>query len=241
MSLPALPRPYYADGSVTLYHGDCRDIVPAMAAPIDLVLTDPPYGVAWDTDGRSRGGRYFPPIAGDDEPFDPTWLLRFPRLILFGANHYADRLPASPSWVVWDKRVGMASTHQADCELAWTNLGGPARMYRQVWNGGGGRRKDHPTARRGEPVSFHTTQKPLGLMRWLIERHSQPGDLILDPYAGSGTTLRAAKDLGRRAIGVEIEVAYCRVAALRCAQEVLALGMAGEESDVGEREEEEVG
>ena len=222
MSVVALPRPYYADEWVRLYQGDCRDIVPALTEEIDLVLTDPPYGIGWDTDGRSRGGRYFPPIIGDDAPFDPAWLLsRFPRLVLFGANHYADRLPASPSWVVWDKRVGMASNDQADCELAWTNLGGPARMFRQLWNGGGGRRKDNPTARRGEPVSFHPTQKPLGLMRWLIERHSRPGDLILDPYAGSGTTLRAAKDLGRRAIGIEIEPLYCETAARRLAQEVL--------------------
>src|SRR6266567_2677488 len=155
MTEDRLPPPYYADGWVTLYRGDCRNIVPALGGQVDLVLTDPPYGIAWDTDGRSRGGRYFPAIAGDDEPFDPTWLLRrFPRLILFGANHYADRLPASPSWVVWDKRVTMASNAQADCELAWTNLGGPARMYRQLWNGAGGRRKDHPSARRGEPVEF---------------------------------------------------------------------------------------
>ncbi len=225
MIAAALPEPYYADRWVRLYLGDCREIVPSIEEEIDLVLTDPPYGIGWKTDGRSRGGRYFPPLFGDDKPFDPAWLLaRFPRLVLFGANHYADALPASPSWVVWDKRMGMASNYQADCELAWTNLGGPARMYRQVWNGGGGRRKDNPSARRGDPVSLHPTQKPLGLMRWLIERHTEPGELILDPYAGSGTTLRAAKDLGRRAIGVEIAQRYCETAAGRCAQEVLFLG-----------------
>jgi len=222
MSDLAASRPYYADEWVRLFEGDCRDIVPALGEHVDLVLTDPPYGISWKTDGRSRGGRYFPPMVGDDEPFDPTWLLeRFPRLALFGANHYADRLPASPSWVVWDKRVHMASNNQADCELIWTNLGGPARMYRQLWNGGGGRRRDNPHARRGEPLSYHPTQKPLGLMRWLIERCSSPGQMILDPYAGSGTTLRAAKDLGRRAIGCEIEECYCETAAARLAQEAL--------------------
>ncbi len=225
-----LPAPYYADEWVRLYQGDCREIVPRLTEQVDLVLADPPYGISWDTDGRSRGGRWFPPMVGDDEPFDPAWMLSgFGRLVLFGGNHYADRLPASPSWIVWDKRVGMTSNDQADCEMAWTNLGGPARMYRQVWNGGGGRRKDNPGAKRGEAVSFHPTQKPLGLMRWIIERHTRPSDVILDPYAGSGTTLRAAKDLGRRAIGVEIEPQYCEVAARRCAQEVLDLSGTGAE------------
>ena len=229
------PVPYYADDLVLLYHGDCRVIVPQVIEPgeVGLVLTDPPYGIAHNTDGRSRGGHWFPPIVGDDRPFDPTWMLvTFKRLILFGANHYADRLPASPSWIVWDKVATLPS--HGDAELAWTNLGGPVRICRQSWNGGGGRRRDNPAPHRGDPVSFHPAQKPLGLMRLLIERHTSPGDLVLDPYAGSGTTLRAAKDLGRRAIGVEIEERYCETAAGRLAQEVIFF------TDVAETEQEEV-
>jgi site-specific DNA-methyltransferase (adenine-specific) len=157
-----------------------------------------------------------PPVVGDTQPFDPAPLLRFPRVVLFGANHYADRLPPSPTWLVWDKRDGVASDDNADCELAWTNLGGPARLYRHLWRG---------LCRASEQGQrhLHPTQKPVALMAWIIANWTKPGDLILDPYMGSGPVLRAAKDLGRRAIGIEIEERYCEIAARRLGQEVLPL------------------
>src|SRR5258708_1973329 len=103
------PDPYYSDGGITIYHGDCRELVPALALDrrSTLVVTDPPYGIGWDTDydGRGMGERTdshtYPPVYGDDEPFDPSWLTnRFDRLVLFGANNYSSRLPDSPGWVV---------------------------------------------------------------------------------------------------------------------------------------------
>lgn len=214
--------PYYADDLVTLYHGDCRELLPHVTA--DVVVTDPPYGIGWNTRGGSsgRGGQDFPAMVGDREVFEPSGILTLGLpTVLFGANHYASRLPLSPTWFVWDKRPEMESTDQADCEIAWTNLGGPARMFRFTWNGGHTeiyvKRGEHPSG----PVRYHPTQKPLALMRWVIQRC--PDGIILDPFAGSGSTLVAAKSLGRRSIGIEIEERYCEVAANRCRQEVLGL------------------
>jgi site-specific DNA-methyltransferase (adenine-specific) len=215
--------PYYQDDLVTIYHGDCREWMP----DADVIVTDPPYGIGWNAESggqrnrsRRRRGVVALPIYGDDEPFDPSRLLALNKpIVLFGANHYADRLPPSPSWIVWDKRVGMASNDQADCEVAWTNLGGPARMFRLVWNGG-----IRPAQDRRAPAAWgvlHPTQKPLSLMRWVLQRC--PAGTVLDPYMGSGSTLVAAKSLGRKAIGIEIEERYCEVAATRCSQDVLGL------------------
>jgi site-specific DNA-methyltransferase (adenine-specific) len=223
----SLPTPYYRDEAVTLYHGDCRDILPEVdPATVALVIADPPYGVNEATDRATRGRgmrgshwrcRDWPRIAGDDAPFDPSLLLGFPRLVLFGANHYADRLPSSRSWFVWDKRDGSTPDDNADGELAWTNLGGPLRIYRQCWRG---------VARAGSEsgrAPLHPAQKPVALMEWIIERHTKPGDLVVDPYTGSGPIPRACKNLGRRCIAVELVEDYCRTAVSRLAQSVLPL------------------
>jgi site-specific DNA-methyltransferase (adenine-specific) len=216
-------RPYYADETVTLYLGDCREVLPLLDLSGAVIITDPPYGVAERTDRKAKGRSNlaecndFPPVHGDDEPFDPSHLLTYPCLFLFGANHYADRLPSSPSWFVWDKRDGITSNDNADCELAWTNLGGPARLLAHRWSG-------MIKASERDEKRIHPTQKPVAVMRWIIDRYSTPGDLIVDPYAGSGATLRAAKDLGRLAIGIEYEEPYCRRIVDRLAQGVLPLG-----------------
>jgi site-specific DNA-methyltransferase (adenine-specific) len=224
MNIAALPTPYYQDDAVVIYHGDCRDILPLIEPEtIDLVLTDPPYGVAERTDRLSRGrsNAYhsldFAPVAGDDQPFDPALVLRYKRVMLFGANHFADRLPPSAAWVVWDKRDGTTPDDNADCELIWSNIPGPARLYSHLWRG-------MIKASERNQVRVHPTQKPVALMRWIIERWSKPGDLILDPYMGSGPIARACADTGRRYIGIELEERYCEIAAKRMAQTVLPLG-----------------
>jgi site-specific DNA-methyltransferase (adenine-specific) len=96
----------------------------------------------------------------------------------------------------------------ADCELAWTNLGGPARILSHRWMGAM-KASEHGQAR------CHPTQKPIALMRQIIEWRTDPGQLIFDPYAGGGSTLIAALQSGRRAVGVEISEAYCEVIATR--------------------------
>ena len=223
--------PYYQDNHCTIYHGDCLEVLPHLD-PVDLVLTDPPYGINANTrtatsrrvgdvqgiKGCAPKLRDHKPVYGDKVPFDPSKWLGFPKVILWGGNHYADRLPVSACWLVWDKREGTTSDDNADCELAWTNLKGPARLHRQLWRGLCMRAEEN-----GKP-RLHPTQKPLELMRWcLLHKHTSDCKTVLDPYMGSGTTLRAAKDLQRQAIGIEVEEAYCEIAAKRLAQEVLAL------------------
>ena len=193
-------KPYYGptDG-ITIFCGDCREVLPTLEN-IELILADPPYGIGERTkrasNGRGKGGfrfiesRDWPEVVGDDEAFDPTHLLPYSKVILWGANHYCDRLPGSSHWLIWDKREETGPDDNADCEIAWTNLKGPARMHRQLWRG---------ICKRGvENIAIgwaieHPTQKPIALMKFCIEQAKGDG-LICDPYFGSGTTLRAAKD-----------------------------------------------
>jgi hypothetical protein len=155
------------------------------------------------------------PVHGDAESFDPRWLLSVgDARILWGGNHYASRLPDSGGWLVWDKERP-DNLDQATCELAWSDCVKGVRRFRYLWNG---------MMRAGDDVLCHPTQKPEALMRWCLNlRWTRDYETILDPFMGSGTTLRAAKDLGRKAIGIEIEERYCEIAAERLAQEVLPL------------------
>lgn len=214
----SLPKPYYQDEFVTLYHGDCAEIAPELDA--DCIVSDPPYGMNWD--GRISSGpngsgttgtkssMYGLTIAGDDVPFNPTAWLEYPEVILFGSNHFGALLPVGTT-LVWVKRYDAAfGSFLSDAEVAWMKGGHGVYCFRNAAY----------KAERGD----HPTQKPLDLMRWCIEKTT--GETILDPFAGSGTTLRAAKDLGRKSIGIEIEERYCEIAAKRCAQEVLDFGEA---------------
>lgn len=214
-------KPYYESGGITIYHGDCRDVLPDLRA--DLVLTDPPYGIG-EAHGKNKSrsklavSRDYGMADWDDSP--PTRELieavvaAGRHAILFGGNYF--HLPPSSCWLVWDKDNGASDF--ADCELAWTNL--PKAVRRLTWRWAGMLQENMGADK--EP-RFHPTQKPLAVMRWAITQAPDDCELILDPFMGSGTTLRAAKDLGRRAIGIEISEEYCRIAVARLAQEVLAL------------------
>jgi len=219
-------KPYYDEDGITIYHGDCREVLQS-APPADLILTDPPYGISYRSNhNSSRRGKWakwiryenLPGIAGDDAPLDPEILPECQSAILWGGNYCADRLPPSRCWIVWDKRDGIGSNNQADAEMAWTNLNKPTRIFRHLWSG---------LLRAGEENvavadKLHPHQKPVALMRWCIEyADTPPGGLVLDPFAGSGSALVAAKNLGRRAIGIEIEERYCEIAARRLAQREL--------------------
>jgi DNA modification methylase len=215
-------KPYYQDPSCTIYHGDCREILPLLE-PVDLVLTDPPYGIG-EASGKnkSREGLAEPTDYGSDSWDDQIaetdiillalGLSRFS--IIFGGNYYGHILKATPCWLVWDKQNGVNDF--ADCELAWTNLPQAVRIKRHMWNG---------MLRKGQEERKHPTQKPLDVMKWCITQADKHGEIktILDPFMGSGTTLRAAKDLGRKAIGIELEEKYCEIAVKRLRQEVLPL------------------
>lgn len=210
-------KPYYQDEWVTLYHGDCREIVAGLAFD-GLVVTDPPYGINHPTDYASRGRsnlaacRDYAPVHGDAEAFDPRWLLGVGRgRILWGGNHFSHLLPPSSGWLVWDKERP-ENLDQSTCELAWTDCVKGVRRFRYLWHG---------MMRAGNESLQHPTQKPESLMRWCLTlRWTSEGD-VLDPFAGSGTTLVAAKNLGRRSIGIEIEEKYAEIAAERLSQGVL--------------------
>jgi len=225
---PVSLMPYYDDGKgIQIYHGDCRDVLPGLRG-VDLVLADPPYGTnksngsgAWDSGSTKAAlSLVWAPVAGDDEPFDPSHILTLQcPTVLWGANHYADKLPPSPSWFVWDKRDGTASDAKADCEAAWTNLGGPMRLYRHLWRG-------MIKASERDERRKHPTQKPVALMRWcLLRAKLAPGALVVDPYMGSGPVAQACKELGYRYMGIELVEAYCDIAARRLQQEVLELAI----------------
>lgn len=210
--------PYYDDGQITIYHGDCRDVLPTLdPGSVDLVLTDPPYGMKYKPlRGADGSKRWVDGVRGDDEAFDPAPLLRFPCCVLFGANWYAHQLPPSGGWIVWDKTPLGAKDgfHASHAELAWTNLAGSISKFSLQWGG---------EARNGER-HLHPTQKPVALMRWILNKWTAPGQLVLDPYMGSGPVAEACRDLGRRYIGVEIIENHCRTAVNRLAQSVLPLG-----------------
>lgn len=220
--------PYYEEAGIVIYHGDCREVLPFLAK-VDLVLTDPPYGIDVDVETKVSqqsvkyaGGEFrktWEVVAGDSEPFDPSPLLQFKRLVIWGGNNFSSRLPDSGGWLVWDKRRGgtlCEGWKGADVEIAWTNVTRSSRIFSHMW---AGFRRDSEVG-----AHLHPTQKPENLMRWCLELFSEVNETILDPFMGSGTTLRAAKDLGRRAIGIEIEERYCEIAANRLRQEVLNFG-----------------
>lgn len=216
---------YFKDDDSLIYCADCRSILPMIPEKsIDLVLTDPPYGVPVMVDGdfyggknRAANGRAYSPVVGNDEEFDPAIVLSIgSHYILWGANHYAHKLPYIGRWLVWDKRCQQQPTRtQADCELAWCSDYGAARIFYHVWDG---MIKD---SEKGIPRQ-HPTQKPVALMKWCLDFYPE-ALLTLDPYMGSGSTIKAAKDLNRKCIGIEIEEKYCKIAVDRLRQSVMKL------------------
>jgi site-specific DNA-methyltransferase (adenine-specific) len=194
-------------GRAQLWLGDCRDILPTLPK-VDAVVTDPPYGIGWRTPVSPKRPKSGWTVHGDDQPFDPAFLLQFP-CILWGGNHYASRLPDAAGWLVWDKRCGMPSNDQSDCELAFSNVGGSARMFRKVWNGGGSL-----LAENGPERAIHPTQKPITLMLWCLSFFPD-AQTVCDPFMGSGTTGVAAMQMGRDFIGIERESKYFDIACRR--------------------------
>lgn len=197
-------------GQATLYLGDCLTILPGLRA--DAVVTDPPYGHGWKginstaLGGRNWSRRRAEAIEGHDREFDPSPLLGFPEVILWGANHYANKLPNSAGWLVWDKRDGTAKNNLSDVEMAWHKTGGSARLFRHMWNG---------LCRDSEiGEHHHPTQKAVAVMAWCLS-FIPTAQIILDPYMGSGTTGVAAVQAGREFLGIEIHEPYFQIACER--------------------------
>lgn len=183
---------------------------------IDLVLTDPPYGLGEAAGKNKTRGKLatvtdFAYKTWDNHRIDKKLFDEIFRVskhqIIFGGNYYTDYLPPSSCWIVWDKDNG--KTHFADCELAWTNYKSAVRKIKWRWSGMLQEDMKHKEKR------YHPTQKPIAVMRWIIERYAKPGETILDPFMGSGSTLIAATQLGYDCIGIEREADYCEIAKSR--------------------------
>jgi DNA modification methylase len=220
--------PYYSHAGISIYLGDCREVLPTLGR-FDLLLTDPPYGIGVNTrnaasrrawvPGNPKGWRAIDhaEVHGDDAPFDPAPILALSvNAILWGANNYASKLPDSACWLTWDRKCGRGADSDAtECELAW--VGGhrfrTVRIFRHMWTG----------YQRDSEIGLkvmHPTQKPVALMRWCLGFFPE-AKTVVDPYMGSGPVARACKDAGLTYVGIEIEERYAEIAAKRLAQEVL--------------------
>lgn len=209
-------------GDCIMIEGDCLEVMPQIGK-VDAVVTDPPYGISYSPSPGGGGGggirsasgkRYekrFPGkdvVIGDNQAFDPLPILALKvPTIMWGGNHFASRLPDQPSWLVWDKRRGTTTNDFADCEIAWSNLGKPARCLPHLWNG-----MLRDSERGIERV--HATQKPIEVMRWCLG-FLPDAKTILDPFMGSGTTGVACVKTGRKFIGIELDPDYFDIACRR--------------------------
>jgi len=201
-------KPYYDDGNgIVIYHGDCREILPRLPK-VDLVLTDPPYGIGkaeWDNEYPAWFTNLAFSISNAVGIMPGLWSL--PSCIRSMNEKY--------KWVLCGyNKNGM--THGAIGFNNWI----PCVVGGTIKNGG----QDAMSFSIGRETKLnHPSPKPLPFMIWLVNRLSDKDMVVLDPFMGSGTTLRAAKDLHRKAIGIEIEEKYCEIAAKRMRQEVLSL------------------
>jgi len=208
--------PYYERDGIVIYHGDCREILPHLP-PVDLVLTDPPYN-AKDIGRRKTAVFSMPPA--EYERFCQAWFKAISHIKrkAFTPGIANLWLYPPPTWVLcWHKPAAVGYNLMQSLNV-WEPVliyGMPVGRFKQdYW-------RENP--RTVEVGRNHPCPKPLALWRWLMGEMSAHGETVLDPFMGSGTTLRAAKDLGRHAIGIEIEERYCEIAVKRLAQEVLPL------------------
>ena len=207
-------KPYYEEDGIVIYHGDCR----AIPLPIgdlwmpeaDAVLSDPPYGILSESGSaatrRSGGNRDDGVMSWDVAPTSEwvcTHLLGRPAM-LWGGCHLG--LPKTYGYLIWDKQID--GLNFGEVEYCWTNLEFAPRIFRHRAVGIDGGK-------------IHPTQKPEQLMAWCFGFLPKHVRCVLDPFMGSGTTLVAAKRLGRKAIGIEIEERYCEIAAQRLSQRAL--------------------
>lgn len=229
--MTSLPTPYFQDDAVTIYHGDALDILPHLSS-VDLVIADPPYtfGLASTHADSTKAGGWGDLMNGARWYAD--WLRECSRLttVKQGAvwvfNSWRSfpvlaRAASLTQWpieslLVWDKcwigpggQRGLRPSYELVALFAQPSFQLPNRGLPDIWQSPASSQKE----------TEHPATKPLDLITRLV-RESCSG-LTLDPFMGSGTTLRAAKDLGRKAIGIEIEERYCEIAAKRMAQGVL--------------------
>jgi hypothetical protein len=183
------------------------------------VVADPPYQAGYDyTKARRRPSQWDRNFVGATADFDPAPWLSFPEVILFGADHYHERLPRGGSWLCWDKLAGTTPADFAPCEWAWISKDLPPQFVPHLWRGGQ-RAGEENIARL--PVKHHPAQKPLAVLQRCVQLIT-PGLVILDPFMGSGSTLVACVREGRPCIGIEMDPAYYAIACARVQAELQA-------------------
>lgn len=196
-----------------IFIGSCSDFM-AELKKCDCVVTDPPYGIAYKSptgSAMTQRGDY-KVIANDDKDYDPAILFEISeKIITWGGNHYANKLPNSAGWLVWDKRDGEQINNNSDCELAWTNMINSARMFHHRWNGmikasEHGKRRIHPT------------QKPIALFEWALDICSA-GEKVAEPYLGSGSCLIACDKTNRSCVATEIDLDFAAATIKRLIEE----------------------
>lgn len=188
----------------------------------DLILTDPPYGIDLDTDWSGMkgsrkirekirhdlAGHKYEKVIGDGVPFDFAGVFNpeCKEQFWFGADYYHRQLPDGGSWLVWDKRLTeeMDKVLGSPFEMVWSRVKHRKEIIRMVWAGVSGFQEDVKSR-------IHPTQKPLKLLSWIIEKYSEPNQIISDLFGGSGSTLIACEKLGRRCYMMEIDEHYCDV------------------------------
>jgi hypothetical protein len=220
-------KPYYEDekAGIAIFHGDCREALPFV--DFDAVVTDPPYGVEFEGKNTKHTKREEAGYTLLDDSRDYVMTVVVPtvaalvatgkRVVLTPGSRNAFLYPEPNAFGVifypsgaglgrWGFTCSQPIFYYGKCPYLAT---------------GQGHRPDSFSTVEAAEDNGHPCPKPLGTMKWLVRKATLDGETVLDPFMGSGTTLRAAKDLGRKAIGIEIEERYCEIAAKRLAQEVL--------------------
>ena len=202
------------DAGVLVMQGDCLELLKDIPdGSVDMVLTDPPYGKKADKGtngfGTAKNRRYtseWDKKTPPKEVFDKIFTVS-KKVIIFGGNYFANMLPASNCWIFWDKKGDIAFQNPfADGELIYTNFKKPVKkiVFRQQ-----GFITDSKDKR------YHPTQKPTELIERLLKEYTSPGDTVLDPFMGSGSTGVACVNTGRKFIGMELDPGYFEIAKQR--------------------------
>ncbi len=195
-------------------HDDCLEVMQGMSyKSIDLVLTDPPYGLGYDKSISKQGNKKYGNAAAAKKDYGQTnWDQKPPivyfdaifaisnNCVIWGAEHLSNMFDTSRGWIVWNKKTD--GNNFSDCELAYTTFNKSIIRFDFTWNG------MIQENMKNKEKRYHPTQKPIELFSWCLEKYSKPNDIILDPFAGSGTTAIACLKMGRKYICVEKEQKY---------------------------------
>ena len=223
-------KPYYENKDITIWHGDCREILPLIDSNIDLLFTDPPYGIdgGRGTNSKRGKGKYESGLWEDTPEYIKDIVVPFVSDLIINTN----RAVITPG-----KRHMFFYPSPSDIGCFWTpaaigrgpwgfNSFNPILYYGRDPRAGLGSWPSGKLVVEAPETKEHPCSKPLNAWQWLLAKSCvDTSEIILDPFMGSGTTLRAAKNLGMKAIGIEIEERFCEIAVTRLGQEVMDLGL----------------